>query len=129
MQGEILSARDVPHDACGAIDAQVEEREEMAAAAASRARFLPSGTADTHERRTRIRHDRANIREIDVDETGKGDDIADAADALAKDVVGEQERILHGQGGVHGAQEAVVGDDIRVSTLRRRRSTASIAWL
>ena len=83
--------------------------EEMAAAAASRA-VLAGGTTDTHQRRARVRHHRADIGEIDVDEAGKGNDVADAADALAEDVVGEEEGVLHGSA-VSTAERTIVGND------------------
>lgn len=42
---------------------------------------------------------------------GHRDDVADAAHALAQDVVGDVERLPHGRVLAHCRQQAVVGDD------------------
>ena len=61
--------------------------------AASPARFSPSPTADAHQRRAGVAHDRAHVGEVEVDDPGHGDQVGDALDALAKDVVGHLERV------------------------------------
>ena len=67
--------------------------DETAARAASAARFSPRGRADAHERRAGVAHDRAHVGEVEVDEPGHGDQVGDALDALAEDVVGHPERV------------------------------------
>jgi hypothetical protein len=47
------------------------------------------------ERGARVLHDRAHVGEVEVDQAGKRDQVADALDALAEDVVGDSERVQH----------------------------------
>ena len=111
MKGEVLASGDVPNDAGGAVDAEVEERRGDGSRGSLARAVLAGGATDTHQRRARVRHHRADIGEIDVDEAGEGDDVADAADALAEDVVGEEEGVLHGERGVDRGEETIVGND------------------
>ena len=49
--------------------------------------------ADAHQRRAGVAHDRAHVGEVEVDEPGDGDQVGDALDALAQDVVGHPEGV------------------------------------
>ncbi len=67
--------------------------DETAVRAASAARFSPDALADAHQRRAGVAHDRAHVGEVEVDEPGHRDQVGDALDALAEDVVGHPERV------------------------------------
>ena len=54
---------------------------------------LAAGLADAHQRRAGVGHDRADVGEVEVDEAGDRDQVGDALDALAQDVVGLAERL------------------------------------
>ena len=78
--------------------------------AASRARFSPRGSADAHQRRARVLHDRAHVGEVEVDQAGHRDDVADPRHALAQHVVDDPERV-HDRGVLlDDVAQAVVGD-------------------
>ena len=76
--------------------------------AASSARALARGDADAHHGRAGILHDRADVREVEVDEAGDGDEVGDALDTLAKRVVADAEGVDHA--------------DVFLSTISSRRS-------
>jgi hypothetical protein len=69
------------------------------------------GDADAHERRTCAFHDGLDVVEVGVDLARRRDDVGDALDCLAKDLIG------HGEGGLGGGlrfddgEELVVRDD------------------
>ena len=54
---------------------------------------LARRAADAHQRRAGVAHDRAHVGEVEVDDPGHRDQVGDALDALAKDVVGHPERV------------------------------------
>ena len=58
-----------------------------------RAAVLAAGRTDSHQRRTRILHDRADVGEVQVDQAGDRDQVGDALNALAQDVVGLAEGV------------------------------------
>ena len=93
----------------------------MASRAASAARSVAAGTADAHEGGAGRAHDGAHVGEVEVDEAGHRDEVADALDALAQDVVDDAEGV--DDGGLLGDDllEAVVGDgDERVDLVAQQ---------
>ncbi len=64
-----------------------------AARAASTARFSPDADADAHHRASGLAHDRLHVGEVEVDEAGDRDEIADALHALAQHVVHHAEGV------------------------------------
>ena len=82
----------------------------IACRAASTARFSPDRAADAHERRAGVLHDRAHVGEVEVDESGHGDDVADALDALAEHVVDDAEGVEDAGVLLDDVLEPVVGD-------------------
>ena len=69
--------------------------------------------ADAHQRRARSLHDRADVGEVEVDEARERDQVADALDSLAEDVVGDAERVEHRRRAVEHLEEPVVRDHDR----------------
>ena len=87
-----------------------------ARSAASRARFALSRVADAHQRRAGVRHDRAHVGEVEVDQAGHRDQVADALHALPEHVVGDLERVDHRRRAVEHLEQPVVRDhDHRVA--------------
>ena len=118
VQSQIAAAGDVSNNAGGAVDAQIEQRGRNRGFGSFARAVLAARTTDTHERRASVRHHGAHIREIDVDQARQSNNIGDAADALAKNIVGEQKRILHRQRRVHGGEQAIVrNNDERIHVL------------
>ena len=92
-----------------------------ARSAASLARFSPRRVADAHQRGAGVRHDRAHVGEVEVDQARVRDQVADALDAVAQDVVGDAERVEHRGRLVEHLEQAVVrDDDQRVAGLAQR---------
>jgi hypothetical protein len=96
----------------------------MAWRAASTARFSPLAPADPHEGRAGVLHDRPDVGEVEVDEPGDGDDVADPLNALAEDVVDDLERVEDARVLLDDVAKAVVRDrdegvDLRLQLLGR----------
>ena len=72
---------------------------------------LARGGADAHERRAGVVHDRADVGEVEVDEAGDRDQVGDALDALAQDVVGLAERVEDRSAALDDRQQLLVRDD------------------
>ena len=72
---------------------------------------LAGGRANTHESAAGTLHDGLDVVEVDVDETGGGDELGDALDTLKKNLVGLLEGVNDGDVLVGDLQEAVIGDD------------------
>ena len=85
---------------------------------------LAGGDADAHQRRARVAHDRPHVGEVEVDEAGDRDQVGDALDSLAQDVVGHPERV--DDRGVlvdHLEQPVVLDHDQRVDVLAQVADT------
>ena len=90
--------------------------ERSARSAACARAVLAGGEADAHQRRAGVGHDRAHVGEVEVDQAGHRDQVADALHALAEDVVGDPERVDHRGRAVEHLEQAVVRDhDHRVA--------------
>ena len=91
---------------------------------ASIARRSPDAHADPQQRVARAGHDRAHVGEVEVDQPRQRDQVRDALDALAQDVVGDAERLDHrGVALEHGEQPVVGDDDQRVDLVGERRDS------
>jgi hypothetical protein len=71
---------------------------------------LAAALADAHHRRTGIGHDRLDVGKIQVDETRLRDQVADAGDTLAQNVVGVREGLVQRGLLLDHLQDALVGD-------------------
>jgi len=71
---------------------------------------LAAAVADPHERGSGVRHDGLHVREVEVDETGHRDEVADALHALTEHVIDDAERVHHRCALLRDLQEAVVRD-------------------
>jgi hypothetical protein len=58
-----------------------------------------------------VGHDRPHVGEVQVDQAGDRDEVRDALDALAQDVVGLAERLEDRGAALHDRQELLVRDD------------------
>ena len=83
----------------------------IADSAALTARPSPRDGTDAHQRAARTGHDALDVREVDVDQAGGGDQVGDALDTVEQHLVGGAERVHQAHGGVAELQQAVVRDD------------------
>ena len=82
---------------------------------------LAAGDADAHQRRAGVAHDRAHVREVEVDQPGHRDQVGDALDALAQHVVGDAEGVDDRGALLDDLEQPVVrDDDQRVDLLAQR---------
>ena len=81
------------------------------AARRPRRRGVAGGVADAHEGRAGGLHDRAHVREVEIDQAGHGDEVGDPLYALAQDVVRHAEGVEDGGRLLGYFQQAVIGDD------------------
>ena len=80
------------------------------------ARFIvrPGGVvaashARAHDGIAHFGHDRPDVREVAVDQTGHGDQVGDPLRGLPEDVVGDAERVGEFRVAVHDREQALVG--------------------
>src|SRR4051794_6855297 len=110
-QREVVPAGDRKENASRADDLGVDEgRAQRALGRLARA-GLPRREADPHDRGPCVAHDRAHVCEIEVDEAGHRDEVADALHALAQDVVGDAKRVEHRRRALEHLEQPVVRDD------------------
>ena len=111
------AAGDVEQDAGGALDGLLEQRAGDRLLGGLGGAVLAAGLADAHERRAGVGHDRAHVGEVEVDEAGDRDQVGDALDALAQDVVGLAEGLEDASCGARrSASSFSLGMTISVST-------------
>ncbi len=115
---ELTPTRDVEEDSGRAVERGLEQRRRDRRAGGLDRPVLALRDADSHHRRACIPHDRAHVREVEVDETRDGDEIGDALDALPEDVVDHAEGLRHRRRRLDDLkQPLVLDDDERVDLL------------
>ena len=128
-QAQARAAGDVEQHALGAGDVDLEQRAGDRLAGGVRGAALAAGAADAHQRRAGVLHDRAHVGEVEVDQAGHGDQVADALDALAQHVVHDAEGVEDGRVLLDDVLEPVVGDgDERVDLVLAAPSIAFSAF-
>ena len=104
--------------------------EEIAFSAASIARSLAGAHADAEQRLAGVGHGRAHVGEVEVDQRRQRDQVGDALDALAQDVVGDLEGLDHrGAAASSTSSRRSLGTTISVSTSSASASMPFSAWL
>ena len=92
-EAEARAAGDVEQDAGSAVERRLEQRRGDGRVRGVGRTRVARGAADAHQRRPGVAHDRAHVGEVEVDEARHRDQVGDALDALAEDVVGDAERL------------------------------------
>src|SRR6266511_2541545 len=82
----------------------------MLASGSAAAWMIAAAVPDAHEGRAGVGHDRLHIGEVEVDEAGHGDEIADALHTLTQHVVDDEERDDHARALLDDLQQAIVRD-------------------
>ena len=122
VEREVVAAGDREQDAARAGDLGLDQRAAKRALGRFLGAVLAGRVADAHQRRAGVRHDRAHVGEVEVDQAGVRDQVADALDAVAQHVVGDPERVEHRGRLVEHLEQPVVRDhDQRVAGLAQRR--------
>src|ERR1700716_2861270 len=111
LQGDVLAGGDVEKDALGAVDRRLEQRAGNGLLGGILGPGVAGAVADAHQRLTGVLHDRLDVGAVEVDDARLGDEVRDALDALAKNVIRHAERLLEGRLGAGDLREPVVGDD------------------
>jgi hypothetical protein len=68
------------------------------------------GHRRAHHRDAHPRHDRLDVGEVEVDESGNENQVRNAPDCLTQHVVGGDERVEHRGVAIDDAQQPLVGD-------------------
>ena len=110
-EGQVGAAGDVEQDAAGAVDGDVEQLAGDGQFGGDAGAVFAGGVANCHQGSAAFGHDRAHIGEVEVDQTGDGDQFGNALDALAQHIIGHAEGILQAGALVDDLQQAVIGDD------------------
>ena len=110
VEGEVGAAGHVEQDALGAGDGGLEQRAGHRVARRVGGTRVAVAEADAHQRRALARHDRLDVGEVEVDEPGEDDQVADALHALAEHVVGQLERLGDRRLLVDHLHQPLVGD-------------------
>ena len=112
------SARDVEDDAVRALDGRLEQRRRDRLLRGIGGSMLAAALADAHHRRPGVGHDRLDVGEIEIDQSGLRDQIADSGDTLAEDVVGIRERFV---------KRRLLLDDLQDTLVRDRDQRVDLA--
>src|SRR5262245_28216242 len=108
---QVAASGDVYQNAFGAVDRSLfEERAGDRALRRVHGAVFADRVPGTHQRKTHALHDRADVGEIDVDKAGDGDQVGDALNRLAQDVVGHFERVRNRHVAVGRMQQPFVRD-------------------
>ena len=66
--------------------------------------------ADTHDGFALVGHDRLDVGKVEVDETGRRDQVGNALNALAEYVVSDEESVFEGRLLVDDLEQLIIGD-------------------
>src|SRR5215211_3776844 len=110
-QAQIAAAGDVEQDAGGALDRLLEQRARDRGLGGLGRAVLARGRADAHQRRPGVVHDRAHVGEVEIDQARDRDQVGDALDALAQNVVGQAEGVEDARAALDDREQFLVGDD------------------
>jgi cell division protein FtsZ len=92
-QAEVGPAGHREQHPVGAVDGRREQRRADRVLGGGDRAVLPARGPDAHEGRARVLHHRLHVGEVEVDQTGRGDQVGDALDAGQQDLVGGAERV------------------------------------
>ena len=117
-QPQLGRSGDVDEDAGRTLDRRLQQRRRHRDPGRLLGAVLALRDPDAHQRRTGVAHDRPHVGEVEVDEAGHGDQVGDALDALAEDVVGHAEGVDdRGLALDHLKQPVVLDHDQRVDLI------------
>ena len=91
-QPKIRAARDRQQHPVGTVDARLQQRGGDRHLRRGAGPVLAPGGSDAHQGGTRLAHDRFDVREVEVDQAGGGDQVRDAGNTLHQHLV----RLLEG---------------------------------
>lgn len=107
---EVLSGGDIDEKSLGALDVGLEQRRSCSGLSGHASALIAHSASEAHKGDTGVAHDGADVGKVNVDDSGEEDDVADALDALSKNVIGSGEGLLHGRLSLDEIQETIVGD-------------------
>lgn len=110
-QAEVGAAGDGEQDAACAVDGGFQERRGDRHLGRRHGAVVAAGRADAHERGTRLGHHGLHVGEVEVDQTGRGDEVGDALNTGQQDLVRRLEGVEDGDLAVRDGQQPVVRDD------------------
>ena len=120
-QREVRAAGDRQQDRARTLHRGVQQRRRCSLQRRIDRARLADAHPDAKQRAARLAHDRADVGEVEVDQTRERDEVGDALHALAEHVIGHAERLGHRGLLVEDRQQAVVGhDDQRVDLVGQR---------
>src|SRR5205814_3146493 len=108
---KVAAAGDVEQDAGRSLHRLLEERARYRGLRRLGRAALAARGPDAHQRRSRVVHDRPDVGEVQVDQAWDGDQVGDALDALAEDVVGGAEGVEDAGAPLNDPEEPLVRDD------------------
>ena len=111
MDAQVLGTGDGEQHARGTIDGALEQRAGDGLLGSVDGTGIPRRGTDTHHGGTGLLHDGLNIGEVQVDDTGDGDEVGDALGALGKDTIGNREGLEHGGLLLGDVEQLIVRDD------------------
>ena len=110
-QSEVGAALEEHEHAVGAVDGGLQQRRGDRGLDRPGGAVLAGGSADAHERRSRILYHRLHVVEVHVDQAGSGDEFRDALNAREEHLVCRAEGVEHGDVGVGDLQKTIIRDD------------------
>jgi hypothetical protein len=109
--GEVHAGGDVHQHALGAGEVHVlQQRALQRRLGRAHRAVLADGDSGTHHGHAHLRHDRAHVGEVHVDETRPGDDVRDALHRAQQHLIGRLEGVDEGDLAAQHRSQLVVGD-------------------
>ena len=109
-QAQIGRAGDMEQDAVGTVDARLEQRARCRLTRCLDRALLAAPLTEPDQRRSRVLDDRADVGEVEVDETRRRQQLDDALDGLEEHLVDDAERLERRRLGVDDLGDVVVRD-------------------
>lgn len=110
-EGEVLASGYIIDYAGGTLDGTFDEWSRRGGHGGFFGAVFAAGNANAEHGGAGVAHDGLDVSKIDVHETGDGNDVRDALNALSEDVIGKKEGVLERGGLADDVQEAIVGND------------------
>src|SRR6266446_1706817 len=112
MEREARAAGNVDEDALRALDGVVlKQRAGDGAVGGVHGAVCAGGDGRTHHGVALAVHDGFHVGKVTIDDSGHGDDVRDALDGLAKNVVGNAEGVEEASATLDGVHQTLVGDN------------------
>ena len=111
LQPDVHGSGDVDEHAPGSVDGSLQQGAGNGHLGGRLRLVLAGGAAHAHVGPARVLHHGGHVGEVQVDESGVLNEVRDGLHGLLQHVIGDLKGVLHGDLGVAGQLQPLVGDD------------------